>query len=65
MDEFEIMQQEVFFFGLNFIWKEIDKIKCPYARTIERQEFFEVLKTLPIKLDEPNIMDMLAIIKTF
>jgi len=65
MDDFEIMQQEVFFFGLDYLWKEIDKIKCPYIRNIERQEFLEVLKTLPIKIDEPNIIDMLAIIKTF
>jgi len=65
MDEFEIMQQEVFFCGMEYIWKEIDKIKCPYNRMIERQEFFDVLRTIPIQLDEPNIMDMLAIIKTF
>lgn len=65
MDEFEIMQQEIFFFGMDYLWKEIEKIKCPYNRMIERQEFFDVLKAMPIQLEYPNIKDMMVLITTF
>jgi len=65
MDEFEILKDEILDYGLINVWDAIESIKDARWRAIDRLTFFEVVKTLPIELEKPDIIDMIETIKTF
>jgi len=57
MDDFAILQEEILRFGWETVLADIEGIETPIDRAIERADFFEVIKTLPIELDEVDGID--------
>jgi len=50
MDDFSFLQEEILRFGWEAVLEDIEAIENPYNRAIERADFFEVVKTLPIEI---------------
>ena len=58
MNDFTILQEEILQYGWLAVWRDIEVIKNPTIRAIERLDFFEVMKTLPIEWEKVNTIDV-------
>ena len=58
MNDFTILQEEILQYGWLAVWQDIEGIENPTMRAIERLDFFEVMKTLPIEWEKINIIDV-------
>ena len=57
MNDFTILQEEILKRGWLAVLNDIEKIETPINRAIERHDFFEVIKTLPIELNGVDGID--------
>jgi len=57
MDDFTILREEILRHGWQDVLLDIEAMKDPLDRAIERHTFFEVIKTLPIELNGVDGID--------
>ena len=54
MTELELMIKNILYNGAILVWAEIENIENSYHRSIDRQTFFEAIKTMQI---DDNFLD--------
>jgi len=65
MNDFSILQEEILLHGLLKVYKNIELIQDALFRASERYNFYKVMGTFPIVMEQVNKIDTVLVAQQF